>query len=287
MRRKNKDSKELVTAGAEIAGAAVGGAAGFFAGGPIAAAAAGVLGVLLAQSVKTVLSDLAHAPMTPRERVRIGATAAFAIARIQEHLSRGDKLRNQLLLSHGAGARPAADQLFDDVLRWSKSEPDERKLRFLGNLFGNLPFEPHVSQANASLIVRTARDLSFRQYCLLLLVALHKWKDAFQHQDVVFPREYANQVVPLDFEDVSTLQEVLGLHRHGLIHWVEESQDEKLPVEVPVTSWAHADLRHAILDLSGSRLVRLMYLWEIPLRELCLCLLERPDTGYIGTRLTV
>ena len=86
--QENDKAKEIIKAGAEIAGKAVGGALGFLAAGPLGAAGAGAAGgavsVVIAKGAILLLGDIAHRHISHREVERIGATAAMALDAIQK-----------------------------------------------------------------------------------------------------------------------------------------------------------------------------------------------------------
>lgn len=154
-------AKTLVQGGAEIAGACVGGALGFLAGGPGTAAAAGAVGALLTRS-------LAHAAdkfMSQRERVRVGSVAAIAASCIADRLRLGDTPRSDFFspdLPNSDGS-----QLLEGVLLKARDEYEEKKLPYLGRFYANLAFAPAVSPATAALLIKTLERTTFRQMVLL------------------------------------------------------------------------------------------------------------------------
>ena len=77
--------KSLLSSGSEITGAAAGSAIGFFIGGPVGAAIGGASGVVTSK----VLSDIADRLLSGREKVRVGATAIFALEKIKRSFPLG------------------------------------------------------------------------------------------------------------------------------------------------------------------------------------------------------
>jgi len=157
-------AKALVQGGAEIAGACVGGALGFIAGGPGYAAAAGVLGVLVTKS----LAHTADKVMSHRERIRVGSVAAIAVACIGDRISRGDVPRPDFFSQESLDSD--GEQLLEGVLLKARDEYEEKKLPYLGRFYANLVFSPTVSPATAALLIKTLERLTFRQMVLLSLV---------------------------------------------------------------------------------------------------------------------
>jgi hypothetical protein len=167
-------AKAIVSAGSEIAGAAVGGALGFFAGGPVVAAGAGVFGVIVSRSVRKILGDYANRYLSKREEARIGATAAYALVRLRERLERGDNLRDDNFFKLDSSGRSPAHEILEGVLQKARNEHQEKKLKYLGNLFANLAFRKDVSPDAANLLLKTAEDMTYRQFYFLYLVHKHR-----------------------------------------------------------------------------------------------------------------
>ena len=127
--------------GSDIAGAATGSAIGFLTGGPGGAAIGGATGVIISKS----LSDITDRLLSNREKMRVGATATFALTKIKSRLDSGDKLRNDGFFEEKEGGRPDAEEIFEGVLLKAKNEHEEKKAKILGNIFANIAFLPGFS----------------------------------------------------------------------------------------------------------------------------------------------
>ena len=165
----NNQVNSLISAGSDIAGAAVGGALGFLAGGPVAAAGAGSLGV----GVTRVLKDIATRILSSRETTRVGATAATAIAAIKEKLDLGGDLRSDGFFQPGTGERPLADEIFEGTLLAAKNTHEEKKTHYLGHLFSNIAFDPTCLSSEANYQIHVAESLTYTQFVLLNLFSLN------------------------------------------------------------------------------------------------------------------
>ena len=84
----------LISTGTEIAGASVGGAIGFLAGGPALAAGAGALGVIIAKGSQKILTDIANRNLSKREEARVGATAAYSLDKVKTYIEEGKQPRD-------------------------------------------------------------------------------------------------------------------------------------------------------------------------------------------------
>ncbi len=162
------DAQKLIVNGASIVGAAAGGAVGFFLTGPVGAAAASGVGALIGGLLQTA-GEICHRQLSRREEVRIGAAFTYASLEIQERLSRGEQPRTDGFFTRDQTNRSQAEELFEGVLMKCKNEHEERKTRFVANIFSNAAFMT-VSAANANAVVLLADRLSYRQLCMLAAV---------------------------------------------------------------------------------------------------------------------
>lgn len=170
MTSKDKGSahraRQLLLSGSELAGASLGGALGFLAGGPGGAAAAGALGVVIARS----LAHAADKVMSHRERMRVGSVAAVALARIAERLTAGDQPRRDFFDEQGE-MQPPGEQLLEGVLLKARDEYEEKKLDYIGRFYGNLVFTSNISAPVASFLLKTLERLTYRQMSMLALIS--------------------------------------------------------------------------------------------------------------------
>lgn len=122
-------AKSLISTVAEIAGAAVGGAIGFFAAGPAGAAGAGTLGVIVAKAGAKLLGDVAERTMSAREKVRVGAVAAIAFDKIKKNAQAGNEPRKDGFFDSVDGRLSKAEEILEGTLRRAREEYEEKKLR--------------------------------------------------------------------------------------------------------------------------------------------------------------
>lgn len=165
MSEDNKKAEFLISAGTDIAGAAVGGALGFIAGGAAAAAGAGVVGV----GVTRVLRDVASRFLSGRETTRVGATAAVAISSINERLKTGEKLRNDRFFDPKGTQRSSTEEIFEGTLLAAKNTHEEKKIPYLGRLFANISFDATCLVHEANYQIHVAESLTYSQFVLLQL----------------------------------------------------------------------------------------------------------------------
>jgi hypothetical protein len=167
--KKKKDISDLIDGGIEIAGGAVGGALGFFAGGPVAAAALGAAGAAAAKVLKNIGQEVSERLLGPREKVRIGAVLAIAAAEINKRIVSGEKVRTDGFFDEKPSGRPDAEEVAESVLLKSQREPEEKKVPYMGHLLSGVAFDPQISVHMAHQITKAAEQLTYRQLCILKL----------------------------------------------------------------------------------------------------------------------
>jgi len=207
--KRDDKAKGLVRAGSQIAGAAVGGALGFLAGGPIAAAGAALAGSLFTE----VLAEVASRQLSTREEIRIGAAAAVALSQVKDRLELGHQPRTDGVASSSSSVPADAESLLEGVLLRAKAEHEEKKVRLVGNLFANVMFSPDVSFAEANHFLRIAETMTYRQFCIVsilhrrgLIPTIHLHENEFSDPNFTLPISL-----------LSLLQEIYQLADLGLI----------------------------------------------------------------------
>lgn len=164
----------LIEGGAELAGAAVGGATGFVVGGPGGAALGGAGGVAVTRAIKRLGDEITRRRLGPQEQVRIGAAAAYAYASINVRLMAGNKLRDDEPWREDAGrGRSAAEEVLEGVLRAAADSWEQRKVKHVGLLFASLAFRPDIGPAYANVLVRIATSIGYGQLQLLRFIDAH------------------------------------------------------------------------------------------------------------------
>ncbi|MBN1451067.1 MAG: hypothetical protein JW963_08645 [Anaerolineales bacterium] len=165
----NEKTKNLVSRGAELVGAAVGGAIGFYAGGPIGAVIGGVAGPVIAWSLQKIGVEFSSRWLSPREEVRVGAGLVFAYNKITQLLEEGCILRNDNFFKQDATGRSASEEILEGVILKCKNEPEEKKCKYIAYIYANVAFRPDISAQSANYLLHLAEQLTYRQLCLIAL----------------------------------------------------------------------------------------------------------------------
>ena len=166
----NKVVSDLIEAGSSITGALAGAAVGVV-GGPPGMVAGAVVGGGLSVGLKRIGKELRRRALGPREELRLGASLTYAVTAAKARLDRGEQLRTDgfFEVRHEPGDRSVADEVIEGVLTSAERDYEERKLALYGKLLAGIAFRADISHAHANYLIRTVRDLSYRQLCILAL----------------------------------------------------------------------------------------------------------------------
>lgn len=202
--------REFLTAGSEIAGPVSAAAIGLMVGGPGGALAGAGVARVLTTVFKRTCMEIYDRVAAPREKIRAGAAAAYALTRISERLKSGHSLRDDKFFDAEVD-RSSADEILEGIILKSRSAHEERKCRFIANIFVTIAFDPRFTPESVNHTLLVAERLTYRQLCLL-----HLFSDPqpLQLRDKDFRGEKGKN---LDWETVSVLDEIYGLYQNSLV----------------------------------------------------------------------
>ena len=201
--------RDLVEGGADLAGAAVGGALGFLLAGPLGAAAAGAGGVAITKIFRTAGLEIYERILSPREKVRVGCAIAVAADRTRERLASGDFPRDDEYINDGTD-RPPAEENSEGLLIAAQRAYDEKKVAHIGYLMANLNFDKDMQVEAASVLVRISDQLNYQQLCLIKLC------DDNARAQLVLSGKYIKNFK--NSAHAAILADLFELERNGLIN---------------------------------------------------------------------
>lgn len=206
MEKENKSSG-LIKTGAETFGAAIGGAIGLL-GGPLGAIGGSVAGVLISKG----LSEFADKYLSKKEQARAGAAAGLTILGVQEKIDSGLTLRQDGFFDFDEINRSKAEELFEGILLKCKNEFEEKKIKYISNIYKNVAFDNSINPDNANQILNSVQQFSYRQLTILSLVG-QNGNNIFSLRLSDYRDDYETVSVELEF----LLQDFIELNRQGLI----------------------------------------------------------------------
>jgi hypothetical protein len=135
-------------------------------GGPLGALGGAALGVAVQRAASAVVLRLSR-----REEKRAGAALILIERDVSERQERGERLRDDGFFDERDAMRPDAEELLEGVLRQAAQTYEERKVPLLARLYSGVAHDPTVPAADAQFLLRTAADLTYRQFVALSVVA--------------------------------------------------------------------------------------------------------------------
>lgn len=160
-----------------LTAAAIGGL-GRFATGPGSAAAIGAAGYVVKAVLEKVAGDMTDRHLSTREKFRVETAIRFARETIQRRLECDEQPRHDGFFEFDATERFVAEELLEGVVLRCKNEHEEKKLRFISNIFANAVFL-EIAGADANAVLLMAERLSYRQICVLAGIGrVHEFPNA-------------------------------------------------------------------------------------------------------------
>jgi hypothetical protein len=130
----NKSSNDLLESGAELVATLTGVAVGQAITGHAGEYAGAIVGPIICR----LLQEFSKRRLGRREKERLGAIVIFAIQKIEANFVVGNHIRSDDFFTDQPDGRSSAEEIAEGVLTVSQREYEERKIRFYGNLLGNL-----------------------------------------------------------------------------------------------------------------------------------------------------
>lgn len=212
MSESNKAVELLINTGSNLAGAAAGSALGFLMAGPVGAIAGGTVGSTFADILKNIGKEVMDKKLSMAERqlVRCGAAYSFAIDKIKNHIEIGEAPVETFFQKDTPEERTTAEELLEGVLIKAKDEYEEKKVKYLGNLYGNIAFRSGISKQTCNQLINLASSLTYRQYCILAMI---KNIDKYN----LSQEDYRGKNKFFSTESMYFLQEIFDLYNINLI----------------------------------------------------------------------
>ena len=177
---KNEGILQLVNNSSEIAGSTIASlAAGLLSGDPIAATVFGIGGKALEIGFRMIGNEISERMIGPREKVRVGAAIAFAIAGIRQRLENGENLREDSFFYRNHTDRSNADEVLENVVLKVQREPEEKKIPYISSIYENTVFEQEVSADLGHKIIKSAEQLTYQHLCILSMVGRREETEEF------------------------------------------------------------------------------------------------------------
>src|SRR5580658_9729560 len=129
------------------------------------------MGPMVGAGVSIALEEFLSRSLSRKERAHVGSFGAMARDRISAGLLAGRQLRADGFLSTDSSGEAPSAALFEASLLKARDEPEAKKLPFFAAFYANLVFTERLSSDTAHAFLNTLQKVTFRQICLLALVA--------------------------------------------------------------------------------------------------------------------
>ncbi len=248
--------KSLIDAGSEITGGAAAGGAGFAigalaGGGPVGAILGGALGTIVSKILVKVLTDLSDRSLSKSEKSRVGACATFIIAKIQDNIQAGHKLRDDGFFENDKDERSKAEEIMEGIIIKCRDEYEQRKIKIIANIYASIAFLPDVSATEANFLIKLIERLTYIQICLLAL--LYKQKMIEMPGTLYYGWLDRNSIKNgLRYDSQTILQQIYEMNSFGLVGW---NKPDRKKNEQNIKLY---------LDVLGKRYCKVMNLEDIP-----------------------
>ena len=209
--------EKVLDAGGEAAGSLVGVGVGLAIGGPIGAVVGALAGPVSSAFFKQA-AQVAKRQLSETEIRRAGAVLAVAAAELKIKLDAGASVRTDGFFDKVADNRSAASEVIEAVVRAAESDPEERKLHYLGYLFANLAITDSVTRETANRIISIARRLSFSELRFLALFHVASTSENKFNLAESLPEASGNYNAPEASEAAAVIDPIWSLYsQHMLI----------------------------------------------------------------------
>ncbi len=205
--------KEFIEPGSEIIGGVAGSAIGLLSAGLAGAIVGGAAGPIITRIFRRTCLDLYQRVTGYREKVRGGATAAYALVNISERIKNGESVRDDNFFDSET-RRSSADEILEGVIIKSRNDHEEKKAKFYANIFTTSAFDKRFTPESINHALVIAQRLTYRQLCLLHLFS-EPQPIQLRNQD------YCGVGQNVGWETVPILAEIMDLYSASLLRCLE------------------------------------------------------------------
>lgn len=162
----------------------------------------GVAGLVLGSAISAMRVDFNARHLSPIESGRVNRTLIIGANKFQNNLDSG-----QTPVGHND---KTSNEIIEGILMAAQHENEDRKIRYMGNLLGNIGFHPSITSMQANLLIRSAQNLSYTQLVLLQVFSEDSYKPLLKGGDY-------RSVDNLPWLLISYMQEIKMLDDLGFI----------------------------------------------------------------------
>lgn len=246
-KRNIEEAKNLIKAGPTSLVAGISALCQFLSDSPAA-----VFGIAVATSIISSAIDSGINLLSPNETRRLDRLGYSMLHEIKSRLDKGHRLRTDGFFNIKPEIRSSANEICDAILEMSRSEHQEEKISYIGNLYASVVFTDEVSPDEANRLLRLLKSATYREMCILAMLSSEAEQKGVRTN--CLDREKGSD------ELSSLMQECFELEGWGLLSQVNHDQG---PFYGPPSS-IHVIPANLRVTPYGERLIELSHLTRIP-----------------------
>ena len=178
---ENDNIEQHIDRAIELISSVAGSTLGLVTGEPTSGALIGTAsGKGLEIALKKIKQEILARVLSSQEKARALNALDVAIEEILQRLENGENPREDDFFDEKQTGRSDAEEVLEHMLLKAQREPEEKKIQYIGYLYGSLPFNPEISVHMAHQLIKAAEQLTYRQLCILKICAA---KDDFELRD--------------------------------------------------------------------------------------------------------
>ena len=229
------------------ASAAVGAAIGTAIAGPLGAVTGALAGTVIEKGLLWAGNEIKTRVLSPKEDERIGMVYAYIAEKINCNLIAGKVFRTDSFFDAHENERSSNEEILEGVLLTAQKEYEEKKLRYLANMYANLPFNEAVNPRMANMLIKLASELTYRQYIILHVVNM------FQNSKYNVEAKKEPYESLAGFKTMTIATEIFDLYRRTLIHSSEALLDAAAINPSKLTLVGYGELMFELMELDGMK----------------------------------
>lgn len=208
------NKKKYIKSSSEVTGAAIGGVLGILAG-PAGSVIGGAAGVLIGKGINELLERF----LSSNEKLRVVSATEYSIIKIKERIDNGEKIRKDDYFEKING-RSKAEEIFEGVLIKCKCQYQEKKIKYISNIYANSVFNESIKSEDINQILDTVEKLTYRKICILKFCKENIDSTSFNIRDTDYRENYefgSNLKLEL------LLQDFMDLYNIGIVERKDET----------------------------------------------------------------
>ena len=245
--RNSGEAKDLIKAGPTALVSGISALCQYLSHSPSEIFAIGIGTSILSSAIGCGLNLL-----SPSETRRLDRLGYSMLNEIKDRLEKGHKPRTDGFFNINSEIRCSADELCDAILEMSRSEHQEEKISYIGNLYASVAFTDEVSPSEANRLLRLLKSATYRELCILAMLSPETEQKGMR-TNCLYKEKGSDELSSL-------MHECFELEGWGLLSQVNHDQGPAygIPSSIHVIP---ANLR---ITPYGKRLTELSHLTRIP-----------------------